>query len=235
MPPLMTDSSPRIERAFRDFPRETDLAPGRLYTAAGVYDKVAVLAVLALATGVYNYVANNSALILVGIFGGLVFYFTGIFKPALAKYTAPLYALAEGLALGGITKFYATGNTGIIPAAILFTGGIFLASLVVFRSGLVKVTQRFVTMAMIAAGGFFVVLLGSLFGLYNLNSAGGNLVIGLIGVVIGVMFLFVDFSIIQRSEQAQLPVEAEWVGALLLMASLVMVYINVLRILGRRR
>jgi uncharacterized YccA/Bax inhibitor family protein len=119
--------------------------------------------------------------------------------------------------------------------AVIFTGGIFLAALVIFRSGLVKVTPRFMAMAMMAMVGFFLVVIAQLLGLFSLNGAGGNLVIGVIGVVVGVLFLFIDFNFIQQSEQRQLPAEAEWVGALLLMTSLVFVYINILRILGRQR
>jgi uncharacterized YccA/Bax inhibitor family protein len=160
-----------------------------------------------------------------------------MFRPRLAKFMAPLYALAEGLALGGITAYYATGNNGIVPLAIIFTGGVFLAALVIFRSGLVKVTPRFVSMAMMAAVGFLVVWLAILLGLPipGLSGSGGMAILGVFGVAIGVMFLFVDFNYIQASEQRQLPAEGEWLGALLLMTSLVMVYINILRILGRRR
>lgn len=235
MPLLTSDTSPRLEKAYRRLPDDYPPPYATPYTAAGVYDKVAILVVLAIVTGVYNYFANNTALLFLGIIAGLVFSLVGMFKPTTAKYMAPLYALAEGLALGGITAFYAAGNSGIIPMAVIFTGGIFLAALVIFRSGLVKVTPRFMAMAMMAMVGFFLVVIAQLLGLFSLNGAGGNLVIGVIGVVVGVLFLFIDFNFIQQSEQRQLPAEAEWVGALLLMTSLVFVYINILRILGRRR
>jgi uncharacterized YccA/Bax inhibitor family protein len=224
-----------MEKAYRRLGDDYPPPYAKPYTAAGVYDKVGILVVLALVTGVYNYLVNNTALLLVGIVGGLVFSLVGIFKPHTAKFMAPLYALAEGLALGGITAFYAVGNTGIIPMAIIFTGGIFLAALVIFRTGLIRITPRFMAMAIMAIVGFFLVLLAQLFGLFSLNSSGGNLLIGVFGVLVGVLFLFIDFNFIQQSEQRQLPAEAEWSGALVLMTSLVFVYINVLRILGRRR
>jgi uncharacterized YccA/Bax inhibitor family protein len=152
---------------------------------------------------------------------------------------APLYALAEGLALGGLTAWYATANSsGIVPLAIIFTGGIFLAALVIFRTGLVKVTPKFVAMTMMAAVGFLLVLIATSLGLPvpGLSGSSSLLVIGVIGVVIGVMFLFTDFNFVQVSEQrGDLPAEGEWYGALILMMSLVFLYINVLRILGRRR
>jgi uncharacterized YccA/Bax inhibitor family protein len=222
-----------MEKAFRRFPE--DYPPGRPYTAAGVYDKVAILVVLALVTGIYNYFAQNNVLVLVGIIGGFACALVGMFKPTAAKIAAPLYALLEGLALGGLTAYYATGDTGIVPMAIIFTGGIFVAALIVFRSGLVKVTPRFMAVTMIGLVGFVLVALAQAFGIASLNSPTEILVIGLIGVLLGTMMLFVDFNFIRQAEAAHLPAEAEWFGALMLMISLVFVYLNILRILARRR
>jgi uncharacterized YccA/Bax inhibitor family protein len=232
--------SPRYDRAFDRLTAEYPVQPGAAtYTASGVYDKVGLLVLLTLITGTYSYFANNAGLILLGILAGLAFSLIGMFKPSTAKFMAPLYALAEGLALGGITAYYAsaTGGSGIVPMAIIFTGGIFLGALVIFRSGLVKVTQRFVGMAMMAAFGFLAVMLAVWIGLPipGLSGSGGLALMGVFGVAIGVMFLFIDFNYVQESERRQMPAEGEWLGALMLMTSLVFVYINVLRILGRRR
>jgi uncharacterized YccA/Bax inhibitor family protein len=235
------DRSPRMERGFD---RLTDAYPSDLrdpatttFTAAGVYDKVGLMVVLAMVTGTIGYFSNNVGLILLGFVAGLVLSLVGIFKPATARIVAPLYALAEGLALGGITAYYATGNNGLVPLAIIFTAGIFVAALVIFRSGLVKVTPKFVSMTIMASFGFLLVLLGLMLGLPipGLSGAGGLAVLGVFGVAIGVMHLFIDFNYIQIGEQRRLPVAGEWYGALILMMSLVFVYINVLRILGRRR
>ena len=228
-----------MERAFDRMSDTYPLAPGTsAFSAARVYDKVGLLAVLALATGMVSYLANSPGLIILGFIGGLVFSLVGLFKPETAKIVAPLYALAEGLALGGFTAYYATtAGSGIVPLAIIFTGGIFLGALITFRSGLVKVTPKFVTMTLMAAFGFFLVSLALLFGLPvpGLSGAGGLAVLGVFGVAIGVAFLFVDFSYIQIAEDRRYSADGEWFGALLLMTSLVFVYINVLRILGRRR
>jgi uncharacterized YccA/Bax inhibitor family protein len=149
---------------------------------------------------------------------------------------APLYAAAEGVALGAITASYATGSNGIAPLAIIFTGGIFLGALAIFRSGLVKVTPRFVSMTMMATVGFLVVLVGGMLGLFpGLSSQTGLLVFGVIGVAIAVAYLFMDFNYVQVGEERALPVQGEWYAALMLMMSLVFVYINVLRILASRR
>jgi uncharacterized YccA/Bax inhibitor family protein len=206
------------------------------FTAAGVYDKVGLLVILALVTGAVGYATDSAGLAVLGIIGGLAFYLIGLFKPNTAKVMAPLYALCEGLALGAITASYATGSNGIAPLAIIFTGGIFVAALVIFRSGLVKVTPKFVSMLMIGMVGFLLVAIAGMLGLFpGLSSQTGLLVFGIIGVLLGVGMMFFDFSIIQTMEQRTLPADGEWYGALILMASIVFVYLNVLRILASRR
>jgi uncharacterized YccA/Bax inhibitor family protein len=228
-----------MDRGFARAAGAYPASPGeKAFTATGVYDKVGVLVVLMLASGTVGYFVKNPALILVGIFGALGLALLGIFKPTTAPVVAPLYSLVEGFALGGITAYYAsTSGSGIVPLAVIFTGGIFLGTLVVFRSGLVKVTPRFVSMTMIALVGFLVLALALAFGLPvpGLSGAGGLAVFGVIGVVVGVMCLFLDFNFVQVGEQRGLPATAEWSGALMLMISLAFVYLNVLRVLARRR
>ena len=224
----------------RSFDRMTDAfgAPTGVetFTAAGVYDKLGMLVVLAALTGAVGYATASSGLFFLGLGAGFVLSMIGIFRPTTARVVAPLYALAEGLALGSLTAAYATGSSGVAPLAIIFTAGIFVGALVVFRSGLVKVTPRFVSMTIMACFGLILVALAGMFGLFpGLSSQTGLLVFGVIGVAIGVAFLFTDFSYIQIGEQRRLPIEGEWYGALMLMMSLVLVYISVLRILGGRR
>lgn len=236
---MMVGTSPRrMEKAFDRITDTYPFTPERVFTAAGVYDKTGMLVVLSLVTGTVGYLSNNGALILAGVILGLVFALVGIFKPTTAKYMAPLYALAEGLALGGTTAYYATTNgTGIVPMAIIFTGGIFLGALIVFRSGLIKVTPKFMAMTMMAFVGFFLLSLAILFGLPipGLSGSSTLLVLGVLGVAIGVACLFMDFNAIQIAEQKRLSADGEWYCALTLMIGLVFVYLNVLRILGRRR
>lgn len=229
--------SARLEKAYDRMALEFDVpSTVERFTAAGVFDKTGLLAIIALVTGAVGYATDSGGLALLGIVAGFVLAMIGIFRPATARVVAPLYAVAEGFALGAITATYATGSNGIAPLAVIFTGAVFVAALVVFRSGLVKVTPRFVSMTIVGGVGFLFVLLAGMLGLFpGLSSQTGLLVFGVIGVVLGVAYLFIDFNYVTVGEQRGLPAEAEWYGALMLMMSLVFVYINVLRILGSRR
>ena len=57
--------------------------------------------------------------------------------------------------------------------------------------------------------------------------------IGVIYLVVAVANLFVDFSFVQSAEAQGLSAEGEWYAAFSIMLALVMVYIAMLRILGR--
>jgi uncharacterized YccA/Bax inhibitor family protein len=232
-----------LERNFGRLTEAYPLTPeAERFTAAGVYDKLAGLVVLALVAAAAGYLVATPGVVLVAIFAALGAYMIGLFRPAWARITAPVYALLEGFALGAISGWYAQIAGGIVPLAILFTGAVFVAALVAFRTGLVKVTPKFVSITLMATFGLFIVYLAALFGLRlpGVDELGPRGVIfGVIGLGIGVMNLFVDFQYVQTSEERGVSADGEWFGAQIMMASLVLVYINVLRILasayGRRR
>ena len=211
---------------------------GEPFTASGVYDKLAgllfIVALSAVVGALFLPTPAAFALLLVAVASSLV----GIFKPDLARICAPVYALAEGAVLGYISRLYSQDAGGIVPLAILFTAGVFVGCLVAFRSGLVKVTPRFMTMTMIASFALFAVFLASLIGLpipgvRDLGTLG--LLFGVVGLGVGVLNLFVDFAAIQQMEERAVDQKGEWFGALILLTSLVLVYVSILRILAASR
>ena len=214
----------------------TDRAP---FVANDVLDKVALLATLALVSGVAFAVANPpSGVMIVVLIGAAVCGFVGIFRPAQARVLAPVYALAMGGVLGWISRFYAHGGGAVVPLAILGTTAIFFGVLFAYRTGLVKVSHRFVQVTVIAGLGLLVMMIAVMFGLtvpFASRSFTYLLVFGVLYLFIAVMNLFVDFSYVYRAQAAGVSKEGEWFAALAIMFSLVMVYLALLRILGARR
>ena len=66
-----------------------------------------------------------------------------IFKPKASPILAPLYAIAEGVFLGVISKAFEIQWDGIVFQAILATIGVFFATLALYVFGVVKVTRKF--------------------------------------------------------------------------------------------
>jgi uncharacterized YccA/Bax inhibitor family protein len=207
----------------------------------GVYDKLALLVAMTAGVGLFSYqaVGENVSIgkylipTMVVALGAMLI---GQFRPAYAKVAAPVYAVAEGVILGVVSKAYSTLGGGLVPTALAATAMLFVACLLVFRTGVVKVTPRFVQMVSIAGVALFGMYLLALFGLRvpGINEIGPRgLIFGVIGLGIGISYLFIDFDRIQKAEEAEMLHDtAEWFLAFQLLLSLVMVYVNVLRVLA---
>ena len=222
------------------------LAPGRITAgdqapllASEVFNKVAILAALAIGAGALSFVMQVSAgMAMVAIFAAFGIAMVASFRPHTARVLAPIYAVVEGLALGVISRFYSATSHGVVPMAVIFTGVVFMGTLGAYRSGLVRVTNRFVSMTMVLTLGIVAVFLASMFGVPvpGVSSGGGGsyVIFGVLFLAISVMNLFVDFEYVNRAQQAAVSADAEWYCAFTIMLSLVMVYLSLLRILGRR-
>ncbi|MFZ0664468.1 MAG: Bax inhibitor-1/YccA family protein [Acidimicrobiales bacterium] len=233
-PPTMTGGA---STGFGDGrPFVTDTAP---FVASEVYNKVGILSALAVAAGAVTYLFHISAGLVIGlVFAAFVVAIITSFRPRSARTLAPVYALLEGLALGGLSRFFETGSQGIVPLAILFTAVVFGGTLGAYRLGLVRVGRRFIVGTTVATFGLFAVLLAAFLGapVPGANGVGiWSVVIGVVYLFVAVMNLFVDFEYVKRAEASGVSAEGEWYAAFTIMLALVMVYIAMLRILAGRR
>jgi uncharacterized YccA/Bax inhibitor family protein len=205
------------------------------FKASRAYDKLISLVTLALASGVVGWFALKPAEAVGLILVAFVIVLVGWFRMRWARYLAPTYSVCEGLALGAVSKAYSTLGHGVVPAAILFTGGVFIGALVLYRTGLVRVTPRMMSLAFMGALGIMAVAFLSLLGLPvpGLDSlTGAGLVFSVLALGIAVLNLFTDFAFVTRSETMGVSADAEWAAAFAMMTALVLVYISMLRILG---
>ena len=73
---------------------------------------------------------------------GFILALVTIFRsPAKAGSTAPLYALSQGIFLGGITMIFEAQFPGIAMQALALTFGILATLLVCYKSGLILPTK----------------------------------------------------------------------------------------------
>jgi uncharacterized YccA/Bax inhibitor family protein len=182
----------------------------------------------------------------VGIVGGLIAAVVTTFKPQIANITAPLYALLEGLAIGGISAFMESQYPGIVIQAVALTFAVFFSLLVAYRSGMIKVTENFKLMVVSATGGIFVVyMLSFVLGMFGINipliHEGGLIGIGfsLFVIAIAAMNLVLDFDFIEngaeKGAEKGAPKYMEWYASFGLIVTLVWLYIEILRLLSKLR
>jgi uncharacterized YccA/Bax inhibitor family protein len=182
-------------------------------------------------------------LAMVGIIVGFGAVMLSMFKPNLAKILGPVYAIAYGFAVGAISKGYETFYNGIVLQAFLATASVFAVMLLLYRTRIIKVTDKFRRVVIFATLGVMVLYLGSfIFSLFGgslpfLN--GDNMVLSIAFSVFvcgpAAMNLALDFDFIERATNAGMPKTYEWVAALGLVVTLVWLYLELLRLLSYLR
>jgi len=175
-----------------------------------------------------------------GAVGGLVTALVTTFRPQSANISAPIYAVFQGLFLGGISAFFEMQYSGLVMRAVALTLAVFFVMLMLFRSGKLRASGKFKMGIMAATGGialvYFVSFIAGLFGA-NLSFLHGNsnISIGfsLVVVVIAALNLILDFDFIERGANARAPKIMEWYGAFGLMVTLIWLYLEILRLLAK--
>jgi uncharacterized YccA/Bax inhibitor family protein len=164
------------------------------------------------------------------------------FKKQWSPVTAPIYALLEGLVLGGLSAMLELRYPGIAIQAVSLTFGTLFVLLIAYRSGWIQVTQKFRLGIIAATGGIFVFyMLEMILGFFGVQfmSVNGNGIIGigfsLIVVAIAALNLVLDFDFIEQGVQYGAPRYMEWYGAFGIMVTLVWLYLEILRLLSKMR
>ena len=223
----------------------------RRMTAGGTFAKTFFLWILLVAGGAFGWsqvhVPEFGAIrfpgwILIGMLVGLGLAMVTIFKPKAAPITAPLYALAEGVVLGAISKLYESQWSGIVLQAILATLGTFVACLLLYSFDIVKVTNKFRTVVITATMGIFVMYIASmLLSIFGVDMAfwrepsALGIGISVVICVVAALNLFLDFDMIQKLSVAGAPKQMEWYGAFGITVTIVWLYLEILRLLSYLR
>ena len=224
--------------------RQTTIDTGMM-TITGTVNKTALGLLLLMTTAIFTWNISPtdpriSALMMVGIFGGLIAAIITVFKRHLAPYTTPIYALLEGLALGGISRFFETLYPGIVNQAVFLTFGTLAALLFAYRSGLIKPTENFKLGIVAATGGiFFVYIISFILGLFGVqvplihSNSNFGILFSFGVVVIAALNLVLDFDFIEEGAEIGAPKYMEWFGAFGLLVTLVWLYLEILHLLAK--
>jgi len=201
---------------------------------------ISLLLVMASAYFSWNFVLKGGtpALMYGGAIGGFILALITIFKSEWSYITTPIYALLEGLFLGGISAYFNAMIPGIVFQAVGLTFGVSFAMLFAYRSGLIKATSKFKRGVVAATGGiaifYLVSIIGSFFGGgINLGSMGLlGIGIQLVIVVVAALNLILDFDLVEQAAAQGAPKVMEWYGAFSIMVTLVWLYLEILKLLA---
>ena len=251
---LMKTSNPALNgNTFENLPRTQyggEIDETARMTLTGTVNKTGILLLCAIATAYWIWhaflqsrdMADVTPLMLLGLIGGFIFAIVTVFKKEWSPVTAPIYALLEGLVLGGLSALMELRYPGIAIQAVGLTFGTLLVLLMAYRSGLIPVTQKLRMGIVAATGGIMVfylleMLLGFL-GIHFTSINGGGFIgiaFSLFVFAIAALNLVLDFDFIERGVQYGAPKYMEWYGAFGIIVTLVWLYLEILRLLSKLR
>ncbi|MEI8011139.1 MAG: Bax inhibitor-1/YccA family protein [Candidatus Omnitrophota bacterium] len=227
------------------FASAESFAPGQAMTIPGVVNKSLILLVLLMISAmlVWNApIAQAMPFVIGGAIAGLIFAVVTMFKKEWAGFTAPGYALCEGLVLGGVSSFFELRFPGIVMQAVALTFGTLFCLLMAYKTGFIRVTEKFRLGVVVATSAICLVYFVSfILGFFHIAvpfMVGSSLVsIGFSLFVVGIaaLNLVLDFDFIEQGAQAGAPKYMEWVGAFGLMVTLVWLYFEILKLLAKLR
>ena len=178
---------------------------------------------------------------MIALIVGFVSVLVATFKPTTARFLAPVYALAEGAVVGAISKVFNIQYPGIVLQAVGATIGVFVVMLTLYRTGILRVTDKFRRIVIgatlgLAAFYLFSFIVG-MFGSSLIPTGSSGMSIGFSVLVAGLaaMNLALDFDFIDKAEAAGAPKHMEWFAALGIMVTLVWLYLEILRLLAKMR
>ncbi len=235
----MRTGNPALNKnTFKGLP----VTDNQLMTIDGTVNKTSIALVLLIFSAYYTFSTANTNFIMVGIIGGLITALITIFKKQWAPITVPLYAVLEGLALGGISAIYENMYTGIAQQAIFLTMGIFGSLLFAYKTKIIKPTENFKLGVFAATAGIGMVYLisfmmsffGSGLSIMNIqNSSMMSIGFSLFVVIIASLNLVLDFDFIEEASEIGVPKYMEWYAAFGLLVTLIWLYLEILRLLAK--
>ncbi len=231
---------------------------GERMTLEGAVNKTGILLFLTVLASAISWNFQGpliSFIAMIGIFTGSIaaiatfgfpmFFIGWIVKPRpyRAPKTAPIYAIGMGFMIGMISQQAEAMFPGIVIQAVSLTFFVAASLLFAYKTGIIRPTQNFVLMVFAATLGIFLtyffnfifsLFTGSSFAIFT-DTGWMGIGLSLFIVAIAALNLVLDFDIIEQSEEQGAPKYMEWFGAMALVATLIWLYIEILRLLMKLR
>ena len=178
----------------------------------------------------------------VGAIIGFIAVMVTVFKPMTSHILGPVYAVGQGLFVGALSKMFDATYSGIVVQAVGTTLAVFGVMLFLYRTRILRVTDKFRRIVIGATLGVMVFYLASfVFSMFGANvsflssSSGVGILFSLFVAGLAAFNLALDFDFIERGAAMGLPRRMEWFAALGLLVTLVWLYLEVLRLLAKLR
>ena len=238
--PALSDST-FDKSAYTDVPWWDD-QDSNLMTMEGTVEKTGILLILISTTAIATAMFMPEAILmsLIGGIAGFILAMVIIFSHSTSPVLISIYAICQGLVLGGVTWLYEQYFPGIGILAVVLTMAILGTMLAIYRAGLIEWNRNLqiaVTSAMMA---ILVIYLVSFIGIfmgfevpYIHEASPLGIAFSLFVIGIASLCLVADFDFIERGVETGAPKQLEWRAAFGLMVTLVWLYLEILELLAK--
>lgn len=242
----MATANPAMNEAVYRRAGYADSPANRMTVAGAAVKTMVLLAFLLVAAGYTWSLASSGStnllngLMILGGIAGFIIALVTVFFPKASPFTAPIYAVLEGLLLGGISALFETAYPGIVIQAVGLSIGTLAVMLFVYATGIIRATEKFKIGIVAATGAVCLVYLAdivlSLFGIripFIHESGIVGIGFSVVVVIIAALNLILDFDFIEKGAAQQAPKFMEWYAGFSLLVTLVWMYLEILRLLAK--
>lgn len=240
-------SNPVFTRQAMD--GNSTILSGEPMTMNGAIGKTFILFLCLLATSAYQFMLfaqgmtdKASGLMMIGFVASIIAFIVIMFARKTIKYMAPIYALSEGLVIGGLSVMFEGMYPGIVVQAVSGTFVAFAVMLMLYKAGIIRCTEKFRSVLLVSMlsilGIYLVQIIGSFFNM----SIPGLFTSSLVGIgfsvlvcIVAALNFIIDFSAIEDGVNGMADKSFEWYGAFGLMVTFVWLYIEILNLLAKLR
>lgn len=235
--PVLNEKFLENERVLQGEPMSINGSISKSFILFGVLLIAAAYTWFLMASG---YTDMAGMLAVGGAIVGFILAMVIIFTRKAMHILTPLYAICEGFFVGGISAMFEASYSGIVFQAVTATFAAVFSMLALYRTGLIRATEKFRSVILISTLSIAVIyliqIIASFFGRgipQIFTSSNLGIVFSLFVVAIAALNLILDFDFIERGSEAMLEKQYEWYGAFGLMVTVVWLYIELLKLLAK--
>ena len=232
--PVLNEKFLENERVLQGEPMSINGSISKSFILFGILLVAAAYTWFLMASG---YTDMAGMLAVGGAIAGFILALIIIFTRKAMHVLTPLYAICEGFFVGGISAMFEASYSGIVFQAVTATFAAVFSMLALYRTGLIRATEKFRSVILISTMSIAVIyliqIIASFFGRgipQIFTSSNLGILFSLFVVAIAALNLILDF---ERGSQAMLEKQYEWYGAFGLMVTVVWLYIELLKLLAK--
>ena len=226
--------------------QENVILDAKPMTVQGAVNKTLILLAVVVLSSIYTwylcatgFADKASLLSIVGAIAGFILAIITSFNPKASKYTAPAYAICEGLLVGAVSFMYNMAYNGIVVNAVGITFLALFTMLLLYKSRVIQATPTFrkvilistIAIAIFYLAGFIGALLGHPMTIFNGSMIGIG--VSLVICIIAALNFVLDFDFIEQGANNNIPDYFEWYGGFALLVTVIWLYFEILRLLAQ--